>query len=689
MEVMCVARIWVIGLLGLCSSAIASPDSGSHSVVVQGDRLSSGSLEARVSTQEARTLPGLSGDAVRAVEFLAGVARTQLGAGQLIVWGAAPSETRILWEGIELPTLYHLGGLRAVLPTNMVESITLLPAGYGAAYGRGLGGVLSVNSASLPDGFHGEVRADLLDASAQLSTSIGSRFHAMLAGRFGYVDKLLPLLTSLPLSDFFPLPSFWDAQAQVEVHLQRRNGLHEGLVLRVLGVGDSQTRIQANADEANAQTESISRQFYRVALEYFRKVPDHKTRVTPWIGIDEQHDSARFGGTEARLSQRHVRYGLRASHSHNVWPMLTWDLGADVLGDLADVQRDGTLTRPPREGDRRVFGQNPGREVSSDSFSVHQTNLSVFSQVLLRLGRIRLTPSLRAVAQLSDVGRLLPRIGDTPPLGFRRLDFALEPRLQLRIQPTSRLALFAAAGLFHQTPDPVDLSAVFGNPTLGPARAVHAAVSAEVRIAEPFTVEMGSFFRGLFDLWSRSPLLTPPLARSIDQEGTGRAYGGHIVVRLFPFYKLSGTLSYSLSRAERRDHPKLPLRLADFDQLHVLQVAVRYVLFGWGMGVRLRYASGLPRTEVIGAYYDARDDRFDPLFGATNAIRLPDFFQLDAQIDRTFVFAKRLRLSLQLEVQNVTARQNAEDLAYRYDYSQKAYILGMPLMANVGARFSF
>lgn len=99
--------------------------------VVRAERPSLGPLSTRLSTDDARTLPGVAGDAVRAVESLAGVTRPALGSGQLLVWGAAPAESRILIDGIELPALYHLGGLRTLVPTSLVQSLTLLPGGYG------------------------------------------------------------------------------------------------------------------------------------------------------------------------------------------------------------------------------------------------------------------------------------------------------------------------------------------------------------------------------------------------------------------------------------------------------------------------------------------------------------------------------------------------------------------------------
>ena len=686
-----VCWVWVFwGVwLGLFSVAAAAPGDDSFSTVVRADKASAGSLEARVFTKDGQAIPGLFGDAVRAVEAQAGVSRPQLGSGQLIVWGAAPSETRILWDGVELPALYHFGGLRTVLAKSTVDSLALQPAGYGSAYGRGLGGILLLSSSAIPQGIHGEVSADFLDASAQLSAAFSSRLRMAVSGRIGYVDRLIPLLSSAPLADFYPLPRYWDAQGRVVIKLRSLDDGQEQLSFRVLGSGDSRTRVQASPDAASAQTETWTRTFYRIAADYLRSQSGQKIEVTPWFGIDEESWRALFGGVLSQLSRRDIRYGLRAVISQRPLRSVSFVVGADVLGDVAAISREGTLTRPPREGDIAVFGQSPGREVSSDSWSVHQGSFAVFSQITWRYSRLQLVPGLRAVAYLSDVSRLLPRIGDTPPLGFRRIDFALEPRLQVRMQAASRLALHAAAGLYHQSADAADLSAVFGNPQLGPARAVHGAVSAELQVIEPLSIEFGSFVRALFDLWARSPDLTPPLGRSLADSGSGLSYGGQLVVRLSPLRNLSGSVSYSMGRALRRSAANAPWRLADFDQPHNLQVALRYVLFGFGIGARLRYASGLPRTEVTGAYFDARDDRFDPLFGPHNAIRLPDFFQIDAQIDRSFVLSTRLRLSVLLDVQNLTNYQNAEELAYRYDYRERAYLRGMPILANLGVQLTF
>jgi len=48
------------------------------------------------------------------------VARAAAGSGQLIVWGAAPEDTRVYIDGVPVPRLYHDGGLRSVLPSELV-----------------------------------------------------------------------------------------------------------------------------------------------------------------------------------------------------------------------------------------------------------------------------------------------------------------------------------------------------------------------------------------------------------------------------------------------------------------------------------------------------------------------------------------------------------------------------------------
>lgn len=106
---------------------------------------------------------------------------------------------------------------------------------------------------------------------------------------------------------------------------------------------------------------------------------------------------------------------------------------------------------------------------------------------------------------------------------------------------------------------------------------------------------------------------------------------------------------------------------------------------GWQLGARFRYATGVPRTPVMGSYFDARDDQYEPLFGAQNTIRVPAFYQLDARLERTFTISEH-RTNVFADIQNVTDRKNPEEIIYNFDYTARKYITGLPTLAVVGAR---
>src|SRR5262249_12869567 len=134
-------------------------------------------------------------------------------------------------------------------------------------------------------------------------------------------------------------------------------------------------------------------------------------------------------------------------------------------------------------------GQQPGFEINADSWTVHTVDVALHAALALRYRWLRIEPGLRIGGTLLDASQLVPRIGATPPLGSRHVEFLIDPRLSVRAQPLPQLAFTLAGGLHHQPPAPADLSAVFGNPTLGLQRAGHGSLSAEVTLREIVRIE--------------------------------------------------------------------------------------------------------------------------------------------------------------------------------------------------------
>ena len=59
----------------------------------------------------------------------------------------------------------------------------------------------------------------------------------------------------------------------------------------------------------------------------------------------------------------------------------------------------------------------------------------------------------------------------------------------------------------------------------------------------------------------------------------------------------------SARRSERRLYGDVDYRLFDYDQPHVFTAVASYAVAGWSFGARFRFASGAPRTPVVGATY--------------------------------------------------------------------------------------
>jgi hypothetical protein len=287
---------------------------------------------------------------------------------------------------------------------------------------------------------------------------------------------------------------------------------------------------------------------------------------------------------------------------------------------------------------------------------------------------------------LLEASRKTPRVGQTPSIGQAAFDAEFEPRLAARLRMGARATLFGAVGLYSQPPAPADLSAVFGTPTLGPESATHVSLGESLDVTESLTSTVTGFYRSLSDLAVRDPSPTPQLANALLASGTGRSYGLQLLLRQKPWHGFFGWLSYTISRSERRDTPRASERLFDFDEPHVLTVVASKEIDTWTVGLRFRYASGAPRTPVVGALFDEQDDRYQPLFGAQNSLRLPSFWQLDARLDHGFQLGQRARLVAYLELLNVTNHSNGEEYSYSSDYTQRSVISGLPFLGVFGAR---
>jgi hypothetical protein len=653
-------------------------------VAVQGARSADRAFDQTVPASEARRVAGTHDDPIQVVQDLAGVARPSFDSGQLIVWGSAPQDTQTFVDGVPIPQLFHGSAIRGVVNGDLVSRVTLTPGDYGASYGRSSGGIVRIETADLPEhGIHAGASADTLDGAAIVTAAPFEGVRVAAAARYGWLDDELRAVHAADVGDYFSIPQYRDYQAKAQMAL--RQG--ESLDVVVLGSGDDLTRTIPDLDPSHARSQSTSNSFERVYLAYRRELEGGAlAEVVPWVGHDASHLEDHFGSNPAILDQQVFRWGGRASLKTRPLRGTVVTVGLDVDGSSAAIHRQGSPDIPPREGDIVVFGQPPGSGFDTDSWSAAIVGVAPYVSVDWTLGPIAVTPGLRFDTYLLETSRQTPRAGQTPSIGLAHLDGVVEPSVSADVRVTPAWTITGGAALTSEPPAASDLSAVFGAPWLGPSSATVVSAGQTLRAGGRLRVEMLGFTKWLETLAVRDPSATPRLAQSLLEDGIGRAYGVQWRVRLAPWHGLSGWLAYTISRSERRDAPNASLRLFDYDEPHVITLVASQTWGPYAFGVRLRYATGLPRTPVVGALYAANEDVYQPLFGPQNSIRLPDFWQLDVRVDRTFPIGRAARLRVYAEALNATDQRNGEEYAYSFDYSRRGLVYGLPLVGVVGVR---
>lgn len=631
--------------------------------------------ETRVDARLARTVPG-GGDAAKVVQSLPAVARPPAGSAEIVVWGAAPRDTRIFVDGVPIPALYHVGGYRAAVGNDLVGDIRLTPAAFGADRGRAIGGVIDIGFTDPEKVPSWRVQADPLDASAAGRVKIGD-FAIAVAARQSWLDRAIEAVADpQTLAPNAPLPRWTDGQ------LAMRGKLTSNVVLTswVIGALDRLDRTLPSDDPATETQQRIDQRWLRAQVTLRRDRSDGFDSFTLWVGRDRTSDDLRVGLIPA--SQRVAQWvgGGRASQQTRLSDLATMTLGVDVDAEAARIERSGSLTIPAREGDLRIFGQPPGDDVSADRWSAITIDGAGHAAIDLRYRRITATIGGRVDGWMLGASRLTPRVGTTPGIGSQLIDFTIDPRAAIQIRIDESAGIRIDGGRYHQARAASDASAVFGTPSLGLEQAWHATVGGQWRRA-PFAVECAGYARWLDDLVARDLAVTPMLANVLTQGGTGRVLGVQATARVVGWRGLSGWLSYGLSRSTRKDADTQAERYFDRDQTHGLIAVGGWEGRGWTVGARLRVSTGEPRTDVLGAFFDSRSGRYQPIRGRHNGVRLPTFFAADLRGERRFSHG-----AIYAEIQNLTGRANAEEIIYSADYSSRSYLTSLPLLALIGLR---
>jgi hypothetical protein len=587
------------------------------------------------------------------------VARQPFSGGQLVIRGSNPEDTTSYINGHNTGLIYHFGGLTSIVSPDLVQRIDYLPGNFTARYGRATGGVVNVDlRAPRRDRMAGYLDVNLFDTGFLLEGPVGKGSWA-IAARRSYADAVLnAVIPDDAAIAFTTAPFYWDYQGILSYPLG--GGRLELVALGSLDRLELIAKDPADADPAVRGTIGTKTYVQRLYATWRKPVSDRTdlvlTMATGANALSFDVGNLLFFDLFSWLTS------YRGEVRHKPSDALTLSFGLDGEFTPFDVQFEGPL--PPVEG--QVPTPASAQERFSTDVQGYDLQTALYAEAEWNVGAgVTLVPGLRAEYYAFAT------------------DYALDPRLSARWRDaagdnTVRLGV----GRYSQSPQPQELDEDIGNPALNAEHAIHVSAGYDRKLGRS-SIGVTGFYKHLDDQVVRNEMST------YTNDGVGRVYGAELLVRAQASKKFFGWLSYTISRAERRDAPGKAWRRFDFDQPHILTAVGSWKLpWRLELGFRFRLVSGNPETPIVGAIYDADADVYTPVSGEANSQRLPAFHQLDVRLDRRWVFDTWM-LTGYIDVQNAYNRANPEGYSYSYDYRDRSVVSGIPIFPSIGVKGEF
>ena len=654
-------------------------EGGSSEVIRVSGKLPSGA-PLHLDTQQIRTQPGAGNDVLRALQSLPGVARTPFGLGGLALRGTAPRDTKVYLDGIEVPLLYHFGGIASFLPTGAVDEVTLEPGGASVRYGRGLGGVAVVTSKTgRGDRWRAGGEISLIHAAAIAEGPGPLKGGWLIAARRSYFDAI----EEAAKLDLTLAPRYADAQLRWE------SG--DGRWMAILFGSDDKLRLLHDPEDgsaggvmtSNVKSFAYTSRFARLGVRYRGVRGATSVTLLPSIGIDDVNARANHEDIDKGMHKTSLPIAMRA------------DVATAALGGTLLVGFDGGWVRHTYD---MVNTPPPSPRDPSPDEVVHRALTRWASDVggfveqswFFANEKVEVRPGVRADHfGLSD-------------------QWSLDPRILVKQELPHSITLTQSLGRYHAPPLVTDFDPIFGERVMLGSSATQVALGFKSIIGDDKEFSATAYYQDLASLpVDAISSATPTSANGgtesggllgisrelVDTQfgsysyregiGSGHTYGLELIARR-NVGAWTGWVAYTYGRSYRRNPVKDDLTHPYvLDQPHSLTV-VGTTMLGtkWRLGGRMRYTTGNPLTPVAAAYLDSSGD-WVAVDGPLLSQRLPDFVQLDLRIDRTWKRPSGT-WNLYIDVQNVINRANPEGVTYNGDFSQRSYTNGLPIFPSIG-----
>ncbi|HEY1304146.1 MAG TPA: TonB-dependent receptor [Vicinamibacterales bacterium] len=598
-------------------------------------------------------------DPMRAIQALPSATATDDFYSEFAVRGNPFRYVGLVVDGVPTRYLMHAlngvtdGGSVAMINSETLGSVTLLPGSYPQRTGRRLGAEVDlVTREGQRDGFHG--RAGLSGTSA---TFLGEgpiahgRGSWLASARRSYLDYLIKRID--PGNGF--AFGFVDAQAKAIYDFTPRHQVSLSVLLGRAKFEEGDPDIGVNEIRTG-----ISRAWL-TSLSW-RYLPGPRLAITQRLySTGLRYDNDNRDGSRIDAA-RFTELGWRADASYSPADHMVVEFGGDAerLDARSTIVRQTSSTTP---------------QITLNDYRQRAPAASAYGQARIGLGRrLTITPGARV-----DRWSLTESTAASP---WINAEWRVGERTRVR----------GGSGIYRQF---TDLDAVYGlnggGRDLRPERAVQVDAGVEHVLPDQTRILFNVYSRFEDDvLWRLG--LEPRLAANGAIQGgsiaapwvnalSGDADGAEIVLRRDATSGFSGWAGYGFGQLRYHVIQTGEGFWADSDQRHTLSLYGNYRLSSRAsVSARYRYGSNYPIVGYIGeppatlGQLPVIDGQplFYGLSAERNTVRLPVYSRLDIRADRAFNWSSQ-RLVLFVDVGNILNRTNLRNSSYSVDRTGRVF----------------
>lgn len=623
-----------------------------------------------LSVPEIEKLPGFGGDAIKSLQALPGVARpTMNDPGAIVVRGSGNYDTRFLLDGVDIPLLFHFGGIKSTYNSLSLGSVDLYPGGFGTSFGGSVGGIVELKGRpARKDRWRTVLDASLLDVSFHTEGQLGKGFGLAVGARRSFIGELAS--AAVKNNDDVTMavaPYYWDAIARLDY----RHSREHQFFLTFFAASDRMEMILPDDPSGSPEVSeavdeiSMSLNFSRFIFGYDARFGD-KVRNELRMSAGRDKTSMHMMG-QFRFEGEGPIYNLRDDLAVRWSPAVITHVGTDLIFTPFDYEV--------------VVNGYPESKLEGKKYS----DLGTYANVELRP---------------------IPDLLITPGIRYDYYDHLDEGEVSLRASARwdyhDNRTVTASAGTYNQSPQPAGQSTdpIYGNPDLPPTTARHLTLGHEWRLGDRLSLKV----EGYHNTQDQVPAFADTANLNFLPDADARMYGVEFMLRHQSDGGFFGWISYSVGRSERRfardpgdgmEWDSATWSLHDMDQTHHLEAVGSWELGNnWSFGSRVQYVSGVPVTPILGYVgnqyeFDADTGMYVPVEGEYHADRIEPYFRTDLRVDKKFIKDNSI-WSVYLDLQNANyfIYNSPEGYTYNYDYS-KRNPYGWIFIPALGVRVEF